>query len=81
MSSGDVQQSTVDLTKGRSLVPLQHLTVSPPKHGCDQKKEQIQKKQMSSTVFKKMFLLLCSTFAAQSLQLCLQGLFWEGYFV
>lgn len=48
-SSGDVQQSIVDLTKGMSPVPLQHLTVSPPQHGCDQKKEQIQKIQMSST--------------------------------
>lgn len=48
-TSGDVQQSIVDLTKGMSPVPLQHLTVSPPQHGCDQKKEQIQKIQMSST--------------------------------
>lgn len=30
-SSGDVPQATMDLTKGTSLVPLQHLTVSPPK--------------------------------------------------
>lgn len=37
-SSGEVQQSIVDLTKGMS-----------PVSGCDQKKEQIQKIQMSST--------------------------------
>lgn len=30
-SAGDVQQATTDLTKGMSSVPLQHLTVSPPK--------------------------------------------------
>lgn len=64
-SSGDVQQSIVVLTKGMSPVPLQHLTVSPPQHGCDQKKANPEDTDVFY-IFKAL-LLLRSIFAAQSL--------------
>lgn len=45
-AAGNVPQPVMDLTRSAQLVPWQHQIVSPPKHRCDQKKEQIQEKQM-----------------------------------